>query len=495
MQSKNITNSKPFIFAFAIGISIYLFYIYITLVPAKTHLDHYDISSFKQEDRIAPQRNELLKLITNPHCGRFPMLTDLNVSDTNWQVTNTSNGTFYLYNAYFDDREALKNKSVIRILALINKIDVSLKAYCQLWYEGMNEPIPVKVQEYLMIWPKYWGTNEKGAGPYLMTCPNPLSNVSLVPQFVSFVEDECGNANNIFEIRNKRPKNGHKENFLISVKSLDFQTDISLLLVEWCEILKIFGVNKIEIFIVNAHPNVIRVLKMYQAENLVAIKYLKFPHELPNKASESWHQWTQNDLIPYHDSFYENLYQYEYMIPMDVDEFIVPRKTEDRTWTDLLTRTIQKSRVKNETFDAFPTMNMYFVLKSVHENETIPGIPKNLRFLSSIYRAANFTPSGGNAKTFMRMDRVLTVHNHFPFSCLDSGNCKLFDIRPEDGHLAHYRTDCDNPECKLAKPNPTKDTTLWKYKDELLKNVKEALQRLKEFKSDIDIEGLDIKLT
>jgi len=497
MQSNNFANSKPFILAFAIGISIYLIYIYTTLIsPAQTHLEHYDLTGLMdfQENRIMAQKNELLKIITNKQCGRFPMLTDMNVSDINWQVTSTTNGTFYFLNAYFDDREALKNNSVIRILALVNKIDVSLKAYCQFWFDGMDEPIPVQIQQYLMIWPKYWGTNDKGAGPYLITCPNPLSNASLVPQFVSFVEHECANANNILEIRNKRPKNGHKEKFLISVKSLDFQNDISLLLVEWCEILKIFGVNKVEIFIVNAHPNVIRVLKMYQAEKFVTLKFLKFPHELPNKLSQSWIQWTQNDLVPYHDSFYENLYLYEYMIPMDVDEFIIPRHAEDRTWADLITRTIEKSKIKNDTFDAFPTTNMYFVLKSIHENEMIPGIPKNLRFLSNIYRAANFTPNGGNAKTFMSTDRIVTVHNHFPFSCFGTGYCKLFDVQPEDGHLAHYRTDCDNPECKLAKPNPTKDTTLWKYKDEVLENVKAALKRLKEFKTDIDSEPLDIEL-
>ena len=425
-------------------------YVFVSKIPPMTKridVKYYEIIDI-QENQIDKQISKLIRVQTNPHCGRFPMLTDLNISDINWQVTQTSNGTFYILNAYFDDREALKNNSVVRILALINKIDVSLKAYCQLWYDGMNEPIPVRVQQYTAAWPKVWGTNDKGATPYIVTCPNPLSNLSLVPQFVSFVEKECGNANNIFEIRNKKPKNGHKEKFLVSVKALDFQNDISLNLIEWLEILKIFGVNKIEIFIVSAHPNVIQILKLYQTENFVTIKFIKFPHEFPNHQKDNYYQWLQSELVAYHDSFYENLYLYEYMVPLDVDEFLIPKHMEDRTWSDMVKRLIEIAKVKNEIIDAFPAMNMYFLLKSVHKNETIPGIPKNLRFLSNIYRAANFTPNNGGAKTFMRLDRVEIVHNHFPQKCLDTNQCKWYVFPPEIGLNVHYRSDCPNPECQ-----------------------------------------------
>jgi hypothetical protein len=422
------------------------------------------------------------------------MLQDINVSDINWQVTSTSNGTFYFYSAYFDDREALKNNSVVRILALIDKIDVSVKAYCQFWFDGMRTPIIVEVREYIMTWPKLWGTNVKGATPYIITCPNPLSNISLVPQYVSFVEQECGNANNIFEIQNKRPKSGHKEKFLISVKALDFKDDISLLLIEWLEILKIFEVNKVEIFIVNAHPNVIQVLKFYQAENFVTIKFIKFPHEFPNHQHENFFQWLQSELVAYHDSFYENMYLYEYMVPLDIDEFIIPKNIEDRTWSDILKRLNEKTKDEKQVIDAFPAMNMYFLLKSIHKDEKIPGIPKKLRFLSNIYRAANFTPKNGGAKSFMRMDRVEIVHNHFPQKCFERKDCKWYVMPPEIGQNVHYKTDCPNPECKESLQNPVRDTTLWKYKDEILKNVNSTIEKLKEFQSDLDFKIVDIRV-
>jgi hypothetical protein len=173
------------------------------------------------------------------------------------------------------------------------------------------------------------------------------------------------------------------------------------------------------------------------------------------------------------------------MIPMDTDEFIMPLRQEDRTWKDLVKRTIQKSRKKKkQRYDCYPVTNHYFLLQSSHQNEAVPGIPNNLYFLPNIYRAANFTPRGGNAKTFMRMDRVLTVHNHFPFSCLDEQNdykCKRFPVAREDGQLSHYRVNCTTNECKQSMENPVMDKSLWKFKDEILENVKNVLKKIEDF--------------
>lgn len=278
-------NPKSFIFSFGIGISIYLIYIHSSISTQNSVNFNYNPNFTIPEFRTP--KSDILKIISTPECGRFPLMINLNVTDTYWQVTKTKNGTFYLYNAYFDDREDVINGSVIRILALINRIDPVVKTYCQMWFEGFSNAIPVDVQEYKLIWPKYWGQNEKGASPYLITCLNPIMNESLVPKFVSLVEENCGYANNVMEVKNRKTKNGFKEKFLISVKGLDFLDDVSMLLIEWCEFLKVFGVAKVEIFVVNAHPNVLNVLKFYENQGLVTIKFLKYPSELPNKVGFS----------------------------------------------------------------------------------------------------------------------------------------------------------------------------------------------------------------
>ncbi|KAG5667357.1 hypothetical protein PVAND_015340 [Polypedilum vanderplanki] len=417
-------------------------------------------------------------------CGRFPLLVDLNISDINWQVTNTSNGTFYLFNAYYDDREGLQNGTVIRILALINKIDPIVKTFCQMWFEDSHKADISVVINYEMIWQPWWELNLKGASAYLISCKIPQNRLNQVPKFVSLTEDRCGFANNVMEVKNKKPTNGHKKHFIVSVKQLDFMEDISIQLIEWLEILKILGVDKVEIFIARAHVNVKKILKFYEITGFVVVKFIKFPRELPNTMQESWHQYRHNQLICYQDSFYENLYMYEYIVPLDIDEIILPVRNEDKTWKDLMKRVIENSKILNKELDCFISVNRYFLLKNIHENETYEGIPKNLRFLSNIYRAQKDSPVNTQIKTFMRTDRILMIHNHYPINCFKNvtGDCSYFIIDTQDGFLAHYRDDCDDPECKESKLNPVKDTTLWKYKEEILMNVYRTIENYKTFR-------------
>lgn len=421
------------------------------------------------------------------NCGKFPSQNDLNITDTYWQVTTTRNGTFYLYNAYYDDRV---RPPVVRILALINVIFPTVRTYCQFWYENVSEPIISEVSEYRYIWNPGWGANKAGATPYLIACVPPYP---LPPKFVSLTDTTCRCANNLLEVKNKKQDNNTKEPFIISVKRLDFDDDVSLQFVEWLEIVKIFGASKVEIFVLKVHENVLKVLNFYENEGFVTVKFINYPSDLPNLKSQSWYQWTQNELICYHDTFYENLYSYDFLVPIDPDEFFMPLHTEDRTWMDLLSRTIQKSLTEKADFDAYPVENHYFLLNSKHENETAKEIPKNLYFLPNIYRADKFTPHGGNVKTFIRTDRILTIHNHFPFSCLNETNnyhCKTFQVAREDGQLSHYRSTCITNECKESMDNPVMDTSLWKFKDEILLAVNEAVQKIKTFTN----ESVDLRI-
>ncbi|KAG4066494.1 hypothetical protein HA402_007130 [Bradysia odoriphaga] len=410
-----------------------------------------------------------------PSCGRFPdVQKDLNVSDTMWQVTNTTNGTFYLFNAYLDDRAAV-NGSVVRILGLINRIRPTVKTYCQMWFVGIIQPIPVEVHEYRVLWPEFWGHNTDGASPYLITCKNPLASHGLLPAYVSLVEDKCSYANNMFPVSNKRPS-GRRKSFLVCWRGANFDDDISMQVVEWAEILKIFEVDKVIVYVEKLHENVMKVLHHYRCQGFFIIKFIKFPHEFPNRREQNFLQWLQSDLISYHDAFYEHLYQYEFMIPMDVDEFVMPLLDEDRSWHDLIRRTNLRSTNNKQIIDAYPVLNMYFLLKSEHE--PVETIPKKFRFLSNIYRAENFTADGGGAKTFMRMERVLVLHNHFPVTCIDPEYCHGIEVETRVGQLSHYRTDCDGEECVASMQHPVKDTRLWKYKDEILENVYATLSSM-----------------
>lgn len=432
----------------------------------------------KVKDKNSKTVENEIEIIVPESCGHFPTSGHLNITDKFWQVTNTTNGTFYLFNAYLDDREAV-NDSVVRVLGYINIIRPTVKMYCQMWFFGLLEPISTEVHEYLVLWPEYWGQNMDGASPYLISCKNPHGRAGLIPSHVSLVEEQCAKANNVLTVINNRPEDGNKKLFLVCLRGMIFEDDISLLLIEWAEILKILGVDNVMVYVLKLHPNVMKVLDHYRKSGFFIVQFIAYPHEFPNEPSQSFLQWLQNELISYADAFYQNCYKYEFMIPMDIDEFVMPLRDEDQTWKDLIERTQAHSTDKNEIYDGYPVNCMYFVLKSVHENDTIEGIPKNLRFLPNIYRSTNYTAEGEGTKTFMRMDRVLAVHNHFPLSCIQHDTCNLLEVDIDDGFVSHYRIDCETPECVASKSNPVKDTRLWKYKDIILENVNRTVESIR----------------
>lgn len=119
-------------------------------------------------------------------CAKYPSIFDLHFNNIYWQTLQTSNGTFQLFGgspnsskkklwsyfdnffslAYFDNRKNSKiGPSVstlvfskvseitnlfqqLRILGMIDRLNPTVKTFCQLWFDGQKEPFIVKTFEY-----------------------------------------------------------------------------------------------------------------------------------------------------------------------------------------------------------------------------------------------------------------------------------------------------------------------------------------------------------
>ena len=75
----------------------------------------------------------------------------------------------------------------------------------------------------------------------------------------------------------------------------------------------------------------------------------------------------------------------------------------------------------------------------------------------------------------------MAIGNHFPLSCFE-GTCTTYDVDTSLAHLHHYRADCPdrlkNVCYKEFKSRTVKDTTIWKYKQQLIERSTEALDTL-----------------
>ncbi|KAA0187799.1 hypothetical protein HAZT_HAZT003635 [Hyalella azteca] len=202
----------------------------------------------------------------NATCAIFPSLIDLQFNNVYWQTLKTSNGTFHLYGAYYDNRTLLAMEPVVRMLGMINRIEPTVQTICQLWFDGLEAPVFAEVFKYQFVWLKEWGNHKKGLfQPYLWSCKIPVDYRHLVPESVSLVEKPCDMAVTNLMVINNLPEGGKKGEFAVCVKSLDFpKEDLSVRLVEWFETLRHLGAEKIFLYELEVHPNITKVLNYYK---------------------------------------------------------------------------------------------------------------------------------------------------------------------------------------------------------------------------------------
>lgn len=106
----------------------------------------------------------------NHTCAFYPNVFDIKFNNNYWQTFRTSNGTFYLYGAYYDNRAAVSSPT-IRILGMIDRIEPKVKTHCLFWFDASKDPVVTPVIEYKYIWSKKWGNYKQGVlQPYLISC-------------------------------------------------------------------------------------------------------------------------------------------------------------------------------------------------------------------------------------------------------------------------------------------------------------------------------------
>lgn len=422
----------------------------------------------------------------NDTCAKFPSIYDIEFNNLYWQSLHSSNGTFHLYGAYYDIRKLSRIGPAVRILGMINRIEPTIKTYCQFWFSNHKEPVVVKSMEYKYIWYKKWGNYKQGVfQPYLIACQIPKSFHHLVPVSVSLVEKICDTAtNNLRVVYNKVDK---KKGFAVCVKGLDFlYSDLSVRLIEWIELLHLLGADKIFFYQLHIHKNVTKVLEYYEKQGKVEVTPITLPAGQPNipgfqhlYLTKKVNHKRQNELIPYNDCLYKNMYRYEYIVLLDIDEVIMPIKVSN--WKDLMNSVLKKAlHEKNETRASYNVRNVYFLDDFIHSHGWFEDVPPYMHMLQHVYRSKNFTKPNQYIKCFHNPERALTLHNHFPLACLSQG-CTSYSIDTADAQLQHYRADCVKTlkkSCDDFKHNSVIDTTIWRYKEPLVNRTLQTLQVL-----------------
>ncbi|XP_045772840.1 uncharacterized protein LOC123872556 [Maniola jurtina] len=443
-------------------------------------------------------------------CYRLPAFPTIPFINRTWSPTTQStswqhvSGTSVsLYAAYYDDRTSQR---YIRILANFHGRNISSEGplYCQTRSTDPDkyavEVVAAKPQE---IWWHEWdNTQSEVVTPLLLSCP--LTEVISDTSVVSVVTQPCEDPSNGLILTPSKTRYKYERAFTICVKDMSFQKDISQNLVEWIETNKLLGVHMIDMYIDSLSKESEEVLLRYRAQGIVRLFHVPIKYS----SERSLWQRRRDHILTYNDCLYRNLRESKFIIPLDVDEILLPKKAD--TWTELLKRLTHQGWSPNR-YSAILVRNVFFFdfLQGVsnykankhtntskiyikrddvriNDNENVvleqveligdtnlkyeldKEIPNDAiqnkyksecgkempipKVASHIVSSAVISPVGHYSKSFMLTKRVLTAFNHYPLASLGAAGIAGWSAPFNEVQLNHYKESCNSTvvaECEI----------------------------------------------
>ena len=290
-------------------------------------------------------------------------------------------------------------------------------------------------------------------------CP---TNETSIPVAVSLVTHKCKPALNSLEIRN-RIEEQYKYNFTVCLKPFYLNYSKAFALVEWIEFNLLLGAQYFTFYNYTLYHELNPIMEWYSKRGLAEV--IQWP--LPMRAHVNREIEWAGQLIALNDCHYRKRYNSKFTVQIDADEFLIPRNKKKMTWSEVLENLPDA--------DIYTFQNTFFKLEWPDSDIAFEGKDTareyGLNTLLKFQREQKIFRPYDRSKYFARTDTVTIVHNHDAVT----KRGKKYVIPITEGLVQHYR-DWENPGDPKER---VIDTTMLKYKDKLLRNVKEAWSNIK----------------
>lgn len=364
----------------------------------------------------------------------------IKLSNKYWQQLDWSEGSFFLWRAFYDDRPSFE-EAYIRIPAITNRKSPPA-LYCHIFYttytkdaiDGTHMKSYTVKAKVLYTW--LWGPQPHNhIQSTLISCPVELPINSTLPSKVSLSFDSNFLDQNLLDvIHGHEEKEGKKslqnvskgdsrmkdKKFAVCIKWLDFYDhDVSLRIIEWIEMIKILGGGHVFMSQLHVHKNISKVLDHYFSTGFITVTNFTLPGNQPNKPKEQYeylynrknHKTKRaNEAISLHNSLYQAiLKRYQYAVIFDIDEILIPVKHYN--WHDLLAEI--ELRENSQKVDYFAVSRIHFLDQYKDRNEKlVRNIPPYLHMMRHIHsNVKSVTPP----KSFTKLDRAVSISFQWNF--------------------------------------------------------------------------------
>ncbi|XP_060567215.1 uncharacterized protein LOC132726001 [Ruditapes philippinarum] len=402
--------------------------------------------------------------VTNGDCINIMYPAEL-LKEESWRRVDEKKNAF-VFSAYIVEQSG-KIKVVGASTRSIAKI------FCQYWHlMPANDTIIMHEKPAnIHVLPESHGKKYSGS---VFICPGVPSNT----HYISLVTSQCKVPLHLLKVKNGRAPQKYQRKFTVCLKPLHFRYGRAYELVEWIEFNKMLGAEKIVVYNYSIAMNTDQVLNNYVEEDIVEV----VQWDLPIK-SYTWPK--TSDPVDIHsigmipmlqDCLYRNRAHSEFVINVDVDEFIIPHSDNASTWSELFTQLPSE-------YDTYIFRNTFFRKEwnsyiNQFRNKIIAQ-KFNIISLQYFEHEDVIFPARSRSKYFTRTikeDNSLMIH--------EVSGSRSYIVPVELGLLHHYR---NWQNYKDTSRRIVDKTVLIKYGEKLIHRVQKRWEKLGNVKLDMPV--------
>ncbi|XP_021375042.1 beta-1,4-galactosyltransferase galt-1-like [Mizuhopecten yessoensis] len=444
--------------------------------PVYRHESHFGVYNQKdrrplndlQSYRKVEQERQTLKLMESSDGG-----------GTLQTKSSTSVGNISVFSVYYDNRPTLKNgQPCMRIIALkrFNSVESLI---CHFNY-GHNTWLKVHAHSYEMCenHGRYYGgwifsceipeeilnntVLEKLTVLSISSTFHPEKQVKLKITAITFKEsfEKSSSSVTIPSSIHSHLKfeNSQKQKFGLCLPPIFGDISLSLL-IQFIELSKILGSSHLTFYIYDISDAVEKLLTFYEEEGEVTLVNWKLSPQINEREI-----WYHGQLLAIQDCLYRHMADFEYLLFVDLDEFLLP--VYNYTWSDMV-HFLRNFESESNNVAGFSFKSAFFDPKQV------PDPSQQLTFLQLLLR--NKVLSSVRTKLMVAPQKIFELGIHHVSKTIHK-DMRILEVDPGIAKIHHYRPCIINYEPDMKCYSEERDETILKYATNLVENYQTIIR-------------------
>ena len=379
-----------------------------------------------------------------------------------WHSQREGKDVMFVYSAFYDNRPPVGKLPSLRLLT-VSTFPANALIYCYVWYAGVEIPYITKVS----IVASGHGHTVGGVfyGQWLYSCSLPAN--SPIPTHVSLSANKCQNSDILVPVYNPKVLSSNSHEFGVCVEVMYGEIDFAAVS-EWIELNLMFGVSELHIYNGTMSTNMNKIFNVYRERGVLNLHQI--PPPVPEYSITGTYLGSPASL---NDCMLRYAYRYKYIVVIDTDEIIVPRK--QLNYSSML-KQIDEAMNLTKSSISYSFRNLYH-FRDLEPDMKQPTYLRSMRYL----KHAKPSPFLYGAKSFIDPRYCLSVFNHY---CLVQfpGSPGTIDV-PLDIACSHHYRKCgfSQEECTALMNESYHDDYMLNFKNKFNQKVLDTLQQIDYF--------------